>query len=237
VNDIHSVHADSEMISGYVAGMLPPEIVADLEIHILECGECLEAVKTASAIAAALRHSPSGTASTPRMRGRRVLMIGGLLAAAATVGFVMWPRSAWSNLSAISPPAFEPFAVRGPATGDAGAATAGMDAYVRGDYATASEQLQASAERVPAPGTFFFLGIARLMLNDPERASESLTAALRPDGNPYGAEARFYLAKAFLRRGRADSALVHLRVVASGGSPLASHARALVDSVQSQIQP
>src|SRR3989304_1764159 len=85
----------------------------------------------------------------------------------------------------------------------------GMEAYRAGAFDRAAEFLAAAAAREPSPGIQFFLGIARLKTGNVGAGTSALITALEPPGNPYAAEARLYLAKAWLALGDADSALTH----------------------------
>ena len=234
---------DPEELSRYVAGTLPADDVSGLEAHLFECGACLGQVKEMAAMAAALRelqpahmHAKPPAGNKRRLRIRLAAFAATALATAATIAlfFLPGPRTL-HDLSGMAPPRFEPLAIR--LGGDAATRLAdlGMAAYQGADYATAATHFAAAARQAPAPSTFFYLGVSQLLAGDPQGAVRSLRAALLPPGNPYIADAHFYLAKAMLRLNRPDSALVELDVVSSKGTALAVHARALADSVRFRI--
>ncbi|UCF21656.1 MAG: tetratricopeptide repeat protein [Gemmatimonadota bacterium] len=111
-----------------------------------------------------------------------------------------------------------------------------MAAYARGDYRDAAELLSAALEAAPSPGVSFYLGIARLEAGPAESALDAFRAALDPPKNPYAADAHFYLAKAWLRLGEADSALAHLNAVPPSAARLHDQASALADNVREVIR-
>lgn len=187
-----------------------------------------------------------------RKRGNDVeilRLVGALILAAATA-VALWyvlPGGELEALGRVAPP---PAAatLRIPAgTGPDSVARLidrGMTAYGEGDYDAAAALLARAITARSGPeapsdadaGAHFFLGIARLMSGSRAEARESLEAALEPAGNPYAAEARFYLAKTWLLMGRADSALAHLHAVPSSVAPTRVRAEALADSVRRTVR-
>jgi len=105
----------------------------------------------------------------------------------------------------------------------------GIAAYESGDFARAAALLGSAAGLDPTPAVHFFLGIARLKAGAADSALVALRGALDPPGNPYAAEARFYLAKAWLALGQADSALAQLAAVPPDAA-IAARAAALADT-------
>jgi hypothetical protein len=81
----------------------------------------------------------------------------------------------------------------------------------------------------------FFAGASLLMTDRPADAAEAFHGVIRGGDTPYLTEARYYLAKALLRLGRADEALRELRAAASGMTEIAAEARALADSVEAVV--
>jgi tetratricopeptide (TPR) repeat protein len=135
-----------------------------------------------------------------------------------------------------SAPGLVPLPVRAGDDSTAFVVDHGIDAYQRGDYREAAELLGEAAATDGGPGLRFFLGIAQLMSGSPLEATASLEAALEPAGNPYAAEAHFYLAKAWLQMGQADSSLTHLAAVPTHPDEIHAHAEALADSVRQIIR-
>lgn len=236
---------DPDAVHRYVAGTLAGPELSEFELHLLGCDACAAAVREGAAIRAALAAAPVDATRSPAVRRGVPRAIRPRhaawalpLAAAAALLIVVWPAAdpvrRLGRIDAV--PAFEPLPVRADPGEASRLADAGMSAYVAGDYREAASRLAAAAGHAPGPGVHFFLGIARLRLDEPAAAADALRAALLPVGNAYAPEARFYLAKALLRSGRADSALVHLAAVPAG-TALGAHAAALADSVRLLVRP
>lgn len=239
MRDLCAIRTDPETVARYVAGTLEGDAVATFEVHLLECRTCEAAVREHATVAAGVRRTAIPGASRPAIIGERTRRraVATLLSVAgiAAVGVLMTrPGADFRDLDDITPPTFESLSMR---AGGAASAASGMDAYSRRDYAGAAAQLDESARRLPEPGTFFFLGISHLMLDDSERARGALESALLPRPNPYSAEAHFYLAKLFLRRGTPDSALAHLERIPVDSTAISRHARTLTDSVRARYTP
>lgn len=218
----------------YVAGTLGPDELERFEIHLLECPACRRAVEEGAVVRAALLRG----AARRRRRPAALVWAAPLAAAAALALWLSLPSGeSIRDLGRVEDvPGFTGLAVRADAGGAPALADQGMAAYQEGDYGGAAELLAAASEVDPSPGLFFFLGIARLKSGSPEGAIESLAAALDPPGNPYAAEARFFLAKSWLRLGNADSALAHLAAVPSSAGSIHAHATALTDSVLAALE-
>jgi tetratricopeptide (TPR) repeat protein len=184
-------------------------------------------VREGAALAAALRAMPPG-------RRRPVLRWAVPLAAAAVAitWLVLPPRDPVRALGRVDAvPGFDGLPVRADPDSATALADQGMAAYRGGDFARAAALLGSAAVLDPTPAVHFFLGIARLKAGAPDSARAALHAALEPPGNPYAAEARFYLAKAWLSLRQPDSALAQLAVVPPGAA-IAARAAALADSVR-----
>ena len=104
-----------------------------------------------------------------------------------------------------------------------------MAAYGAGRYAEAARALDAVATEDRTPALAFYLGVARLLSGRPREAI-SVLRSISPE-SPYSTEARYYLAKAWLRLSAADSALAALARVPADAT-MAPHAAALADSVR-----
>ena len=228
-----TAHIDPDTVHRYVAGTLDEAQVDEFEIHLLTCAACQADVRSGAAVAAALAAQPTHRALQRRTLWRWAVP----LAAAATLVIVMQRGGDIEQLGGVSDaPSFEALPVRNAATAEAQLADSGFAAYARGDHARAAELL-AQATREPDSGVAFFLGMSRLMSGDERGAIDALRTALHPAGNVYEAEAHFYLAKAWLRAGAADSALSHLGRIPASDIRVGAHARALADSVRARRSP
>ena len=227
---------NTDHVQRYVAGTLSPEEVEAFEVHLLECAYCQQEVLEGATIRAAFTSRGQGGGGA---RWRSLLIRALPLAAAAAIAtWLLLPLgNGLEHLGWIgSAPGLIPLPVRASADSMAVPVDRGIEAYQRGDYGEAAELLGQAAAEEGGPGVHFFLGIARLMSGSPQDATASLEAALEPAGNPYAAEAHFYLAKAWLQMGRADSSLVHLSAVPTHAVEIRSHAEALADSVRQIIR-
>lgn len=233
-----SIGRDGDTVSRYVAGTLEADELRSFEVHLLGCPECQEAVREGTALAAALRTGGNGIGRGGR-KGRLLKIAVPALAAAAVAVWLLLPGGEpFAALGAVeAAPPFDGLPVRSAPGLGADLVARGMAAYRDGEFGTAARLLDRAED--PDPGVRFFLGISLLMTGESERAAEALREAAEPRGNPYAPEAHLYRAKAWLRLGRADSALAQL-AAASGtdtGTPdVRSHAAALADSVREVLR-
>lgn len=223
---------DDDAVHRYVAGTLPPSEVDAFEIHVLSCPGCAVAAREGLLVRAALQSAAPAAGRMPhRMGAGRLGRLVPLAAAAALVLVLTGRSDPLRSLGGVDRlPVFEPLPVRAEPGVAAREADAGMDAYAAADYRSAIRHLEAAAAAEPSAGTYFFLGASHLALDQPIAAATAFRVALQPAGNAYAAEAHFYLAKAFLRVGQADSALAHLGAISAPVS-MRRHAAALADSV------
>lgn len=231
-------HANDDVIARYVAGTLPAPEVAALEAHLLECAACERQIREGAAIRAALRHDPPVAAANarPTRWPRAGWMLAAVTAAAAAVAFLLVAGrdDDISRLGRVAQaPEFRPLAVRADASDSDRLVDSAMTFYSRGDFDRVDHMLGRAAAATPAPAVSFYLGVARIQRGNPAGAVVALRGALEPSGNPYAADARFYMAKAFLALRERDSALTHLSAVPAA-SPLYPNARALMDSVRAR---
>ncbi len=224
---------DGDTVHRYVAGTLDPSEVEALEIHLLECASCQEAVREGVAIRQAL-----GNGGSTSRRPRLLRWVAPVAAAAAIAAWVMLrPVDPLARLGRVDVvPGFEGLAVRAEADSGTALADRGMAAYLAGDFREAARLLGEASELDPAPAVHFFLGIARLKIGASADAIAALALAAAPPDNPYAAEAHLYLSKAWLGLGDADSALVHLGRVSAGVADVYAHAVAMADSVREVIR-
>ena len=224
------VAADGERIHRYVAGTLESETVAEFEMHLLGCAECQAAVREAAGVAAALRRVSAPVVDSVRVRRGSFWWAVPLAAAAGILWLVVSREGPLARLGRVSrAPAFAGVAVRSDVDSTGLLADSGMAAYVHGRYREAAHLLAAVPAEERTPGVRFYLGIATLLGGAPQDAARRLAEV--PVESPYSAEARFYRAKAWLRLGRADSALVELAGVPKDAA-VAVRAAALTDSVK-----
>lgn len=225
-----AVAADGERIHRYVAGTLEPSAVAEFETHVLGCAECQAAVREGATVAAALRRSPAGLRPIPVRRRRARWAVPLVAAAAGAVWLVLGREDPLARLGRVNePPAFAGVPVRGDADSVSRLADSGMTAYAAGRFAEAARLLGSVPVPDRTPGLVFYLGVATLLSGHPADGARLLEEV--SEQSAYGPEARYYAAKAWLRIGRADSALARLAMVPSD-VPTAARAAALADSVR-----
>ena len=254
--DCQRVQLD-EIAEVYLAGRLPAAEQERFEAHYFECPSCYERLRTLQAAADELRRAP---ARAPR-RARTWLMP--LAAAAAlllavgllrqegrprvlpspaqrpsTPGAAPAPSAApdLAALASFEPPRYVPRRLRGPlgAAGDA-AFRAAMQRYAAGDYAAAAEGLRAVVARDPdEPAPRFFLGVCLLLTDRPTTARAELQRVAAAGGSPYLEDARFFLAKAWLREGNLEQARLELQHVAALEADRAAEASGLLARLEAQ---
>ena len=101
-------------------------------------------------------------------------------------------------LSKLDPPPYVAMTVRGDASGPSDF-DRGMTAYARKDFNRAADLLAKASAGDPDAATHFFLGISRLMIEDPSGAAVALRRCIALGSSPYAQAARVALAKALLR--------------------------------------
>lgn len=235
-----SAEARGSRAAAYVAGTLEPSARDAFEIHLLGCDACQEEVRLAAAVRGALR--------APPRRRRWPWLLGTVGLAAAAVLAVVWTSSAGPSgkvraLGAVAQaPVYLGVPVRSvppqPRARADSMFAAAMAAYAVGHYAESVRGLQAAlaagADSVPS---LFFLGAGLLMTHQTDQALTAFRDLLGHGAGVYASEAHYYLAKALLRRGEADSAIAHLMQAAAGNSDIAGAATALADSVRETRAP
>lgn len=224
---------DDDIPRRWVSGNLPADEAREFEVHLLTCHRCQKAVEYAAGITATLR---GAVVKAPQPRRWPVWLIPAALAAGLVILF--WPRDPLRRLADPGPaPTFSSALIRAEAD-DGEAAERGMTAYGAGDYRQATEHLTAAATMGSTPGLLFFLGVSRLLSGNAVDAVAALEMVARDAAGPYSAEAQLWLAKGLLRVGSVDSAQAILGALARrpDAGPLATHARALADSV-TRVRP
>lgn len=112
-----------------------------------------------------------------------------------------------TELALVLPPGYTPAILRGVEDDATRRFREAMQRYVQGDYAGAATGLRAAAAfNADAPDIAFFLGISFLLTGETAAAIEQLRRTIALGESPYLEEARFYLAKAYLRQGDLQAA-------------------------------
>jgi hypothetical protein len=221
--------ARQDTIHQYVAGTLGESDVEDFEVHLLTCAECRAAVNEGTAIRAAFAHTPPA-ARLGRTPGRRAAWVGVFAVAAAAVFMIARMPRGGDRLAAFRPPTFAGVVVRGDDSDSSRALVdSGMAAYVRGDFRVAARDLRRGAAADSSPGVTFYLAASLLADGNAGDAVAAGRRAYVPTANPFAADARVIVAKAWLRLGRFDSALVELNDVRRAADV------ALRDSIASRV--
>lgn len=217
----------SGVISSYIAGTSSVAETAAFERHLVGCADCQSAVRLGVAIRRSVVAEPAQRFSRPMMT--RMAMLAAAAVVVVVAGTMLARGQRIRALGALaSPPAYGGIPVRA----DLGRADSlfgdGMRLYGEGRYADAAQQLRAArtagADSTP---TSFFIGAAALVDGDATAAIHDLAIVIRRGASPYAAEAHYYEAKAWLLKGRADSARAHLVAASESGAPIAAEARSL----------
>ncbi len=138
-----------------------------------------------------------------------------------------------TELAHVLPPSYTPAVLRGAPDDATRRFREAMQLYVKGDYAGARMGLAAAAKSDgDAPDIAFFLGVCSLLTDDPAAAAEQLRRTIALGESPFLEEARFYLAKAYLRRGELQAAESELRKTAQLRGDREKEARELLQNVE-----
>lgn len=216
----------------YVSGRLRAVEAEAFERHLIGCADCQREVRLGGVVRAELRTTPR---STTRRTGRRGVAWASLGLAAA-LGLFSLARlgSGWElrALSAVATmPTYDGVAVRASPLSADSLFVEGMRLYASRRYTESRGMLAAArtqgADSIPSS---FFIGVMHLAAGDARSALSDLAIVIRRGDSPYVPEAHYYAAKAWLRLGRADSAIVSLER-AEAASPGMSAARSLADSI------
>jgi tetratricopeptide (TPR) repeat protein len=221
--------AATDVVSAYAARTLPGAELDDFEVHLLECAHCRDAVREAAALHLVL----TAAAAHGGPRGARYYWWVPLLGAAALATVLITNRpDALGALGAVdAPPPFVGLDVRATQSAETAAVDEAMALYERADYERAERAFAALEANTTDPGVPFFLGAARLMLGANDSAAAAFGRAASP-GSPYAAEAEYYAAKAWLRLGQRDAAILALDRAAEDAT-VRNRAGALRDSILS----
>ena len=213
-----------ETVERYLVGDLDPSERDAFEAHLFECDRCLDHIRMLGAVRSELAAQRS-TIMIEASRRRWWLAPLAAVAAAAivAVGVTLTRRPAPPPqttqsaapapgdpiprgpspdlilaLSKVDPPPYVAMTVRG----DASARSdfdRGMSAYAKKDFKRAEGLLAKASATDSDAATNFFLGISRLMIEDPSGAAVALRRCIALGSSPYAQAARVGLAKALLR--------------------------------------
>jgi hypothetical protein len=206
------------------------------EDHFVTCAECQSEVRFASAIIGGLPRAKVASRSA-KVSHRVWAWGGGGLAIAAGLATLMilrsGPRGDLVTLGGVrEPPAYLGIPVRSADARQDSLFEGGMDAYAQRRYSAAAVALRAALtagqDSVPAQ---FFLAASLLLDNRASEAADEFRHVLAYGDTPYRAEARYYLAKALLRLGRANDARAELGRLSPADGVVHDMAKALDDSV------
>jgi anti-sigma factor RsiW len=141
------------------------------------------------------------------------------------------PSPAWLvALARVEPASYVPLLMRGEDPAPR-AFRAAMEPYLRGDFPAAAAALREVVRARPQDHvTRFYLGVSELLAGETDPAIDDLGAVGGSDPTLVVA-ARFYRAKAWLRKGDITSALPELQAVATTEGPRAVEARRVLEEL------
>jgi hypothetical protein len=109
----------------------------------------------------------------------------------------------------------------------------GLDAFRRGDYATANSELSKIAAAYPDSfDVRYYQGVSRLLTDDVPGGIDSLTAARRTADVTFSADVDWYLAVGYERAGRMEDARRHLTAACDGAGAHAPEACAALAQIK-----
>ena len=229
-------YEEMAFVERYLLKRLSPAEQEAFETHFLTCESCQKAIE----LGIAIRRTLPPVEAVPSRRSWVTLGAGlGLAAAAGLAAVLLLPSTRASaevtRLGAVGQaPLYLGVPVRAdqPASADSLFGKA-MAAYASEDYSEAVPALRASLRAgVDSAPAEFFLAASLLMSGEEEDAAAGFGRVIALGDTPYRPEAHFYRAKALLRLNRAAEALTDLQSAAALEGVVATHARALADSVQ-----
>src|SRR5579885_2959140 len=211
--------ADDELIERYVTDKLSSADAAAFEEHLLTCAACQDAVEVALELRRALPAVPSQRISA-RPRGIVPRAAAFALAAASVVllgaGLALVQRSRHGASpvdagGAIDAPLYLGAAVRDARSPADSIFDVAMTRYAAADYAAAAARLTdvLALDRNAVPA-LFFRGASYLMLGRARDARVDFSRVIDAGNEVYGAESRYYRARAELALGDRTAALADL---------------------------
>jgi hypothetical protein len=233
-------HLDAGTVAAYLDRGLSAAQKTVVEAHLAECAACRAEVVQLGG----LLH--------PRRVRQRTFVVGTAIAAAATLLFLVLPKSVDAPgtgdpditgasalriraLGAVTqPPIYLGVSVRAPSARGEELFMSGMRAYNEARYADAVAALRdARTAGLGGASTPFLLGASLLMLDDATGAAAEFAHVIDLGPTQYRAEAHYYRAKALLRMNRASEAAAALdQSVRDATEPIKSIAGSLLDSVR-----
>ena len=221
-------------VKRYLAHALSQPEAESFEAHYVACAACQEALRFAAAVQLALPRSRAATAWYAAPWIRIALPIG---LAATFAGVLLLRNIEDPRLIALGRLDQAPLFLGVPVRVDDNPAgdsvfQAAMRNYVAHRFPQAAQGLRAAlGQGFEAAPTEFFLAASRLMTGEVAAAAQGFDRVIALGDTPYGAEARYYRAKALLRLARGQEALGELRQVPAENPAIGSAARALADSI------
>jgi len=138
-----------------------------------------------------------------------------------------------ARLAEVSPPVYTPASLRSAPSPAVRRFREAMESYARGDHAGALPGLEeAAAMDAALPQVPFFLGACRLLTGDVDGAISAWRTVVALGESAYLEEARFYLAKALLRRRDVAEARVELEATMALAGDREAEARDLLRQLQ-----
>ena len=245
-----------EIAEQYVAGRLPEDDQVAYEQHYFQCARCFEELKNYRALRADLERV-SAVSHRQTRTTRRLLWVGAGTAAVLAISLLTLrqlgvldrdveraapqepaveppPPPSLAELGALGPPPYQPIAGGTPDPATRTFRDAMRD-YERGDYAASAKGLAAAARLDPAsPQIHFYLGASYLLSGDTAAAVAALQTTIDRGDSAYLEDARFYLAKALIRRGDLDEARAGLLKIASLKGDREREARTLLAALDAR---
>jgi len=138
-----------------------------------------------------------------------------------------------ARLAEVSPPVYTPATLRSTPSPAVRRFRQAMESYARADYAEAVPGLEeAAAMDASLPQVPFFLGACHLFTGDVDRAIGAWRIVVGLGESAYLEEARFYLAKAFLKKGDVTGARTELEATVALAGDREAEARDLLRQLQ-----
>jgi tetratricopeptide (TPR) repeat protein len=144
----------------------------------------------------------------------------------------------WAQAAAFDMPRYSPPVMRSDEASRIAELQRAMDAYARGDWATARAGLTPLSTRGPSrAAALFFLGAIDLREGEAADALARFDSVIRLGETPYLEEASWLAAKALFAQGKADEARARLRDVVKQDGDLVSQARDLLKATEVMPTP
>ena len=251
----------SEIVEKYLLDQLSEDSRDSFEQHYFECARCFGLLQTYRAMQAELaRTRASALVEAPKAGWVwRWAWAPAMAVVIIAVSVTVWLRPpatplepsrppatsaspaaapppaspSLEQLARFDPPKYTPGRLRGAPDEATARFQEAMKAYVRGDYRAAVPGLVAASKLDPeAAHIHFFLGISRLLTDQPALAIESLRRTIALRDSQYREDAHFYLAKAYLQTGNIEAAMKELTNTLAFRGERASEAERLLQDVR-----